>query len=961
MSLEAVANITLEGDSAPRSLSISEQAFLNFNILRIRDSLGITTFFSDQSMSEMPLGVSALAPHLRGPTCLNTNDPNRVVSMMNNYGDDRAFPLLTISNMEIAALQPKIELRKIIFEGSDVTSGKPIYEGIIPFKTNSSGNFKETTMGSSLLQASPDRADDVQVSNVSFDFKNQNPLGAGRMVDVKIELVLSQGRSLTSLRNLRGGERMSDSSTDESILKTFKFTDLFLRPYGADATSYNRNAYQIRANIGWKTESSNKLYNQLGDGYNLTREAIESQEISLNLLLVNYDISFRQDGKLSLVLDYISTLEDAFEDERTNIFSAGMGNLMGENTSAELIELTKELTSVIKELETSAILKEELRSALALSRMSNNDHGMGVAPSTYIAETQRLRNVTTEISNLEVRREDIQRRVNALNAGLVLTPDGTANTVLMHSKILKKIHESGRLLSFVLPKKQLIYYSENYQKNLMGADPTLFFDALTEVENISDSIFGTPTTSASTGHFYRSRGSSVPNFASELTAQLMALPEINNNPGKAAAASGIDLSQAFRGTESSGRAFVFNPVFGTSTGYRSPRTVSDPENHVFYFFFYGDLIAAAMGMHGNQMAQQMVEEKIGVILNSILYTRDYPIPPAATSDPSITSGARTTPPEEININLAHVPITLDSYFNFFKENIIDKKRERMPLGDFIRETLTKLVAPALNTKSFGSKPRDRVVLKASTIEVARTPISYADSGGATSSTALADEYDPLLTFIQPIPHAAPGMTAGPAAVLLPTSFADFHTGTRIGNKFVKDKIRMRRLNKYQRFSYLSCYGTSKSSMISGLVAPKYTGNFVKDQRSGIYHLAPASSHGLVKDIRFSKRAIRYLSEASVFSAIQGDSSDGFTRLWNVFDVQVIMVGNNLFVPGSLLYINTANTGLGNPSDKLSVSRVLGLGGYYLVVSVTNQIVQSGAGRWETTVKAIWQSSGRNYK
>jgi hypothetical protein len=36
---------------------------------------------------------------------------------------------------------------------------------------------------------------------------------------------------------------------------------------------------------------------------------------------------------------------------------------------------------------------------------------------------------------------------------------------------------------------------------------------------------------------------------------------------------------------------------------------------------------------------------------------------------------------------------------------------------------------------------------------------------------------------------------------------------------------------------------------------------------------------------------------------------------------------------------------------------MGLGGYYLVVSVEHSIVGSGAGKWETRVKAIWQTSG----
>ena len=941
MSLETVANITLGGNSAPKSLSISEQAFLNFNILRIRDSLGITQFFSDPSLG----AAGTPADALRGPTCLNTDDPTRIVSEMNNQGDDSIFRFLTMNNLEIATLQPKIELRKIIYSSEAISSGEPIYEGIIPFKTNS------------------------EVTNVTFQFKNQNPLGAGRMVDVKIELVLSQGISLTTSRSLSQGERMADSPLDDLSLSEFRYTDLFLRPYD-DATSYNRNAYQIRANFGWKTEDSSKYKEQLGaDNYSLYRDILETQEVSLNLLLVNYDLSFRQDGKLSLVLDYISTLEDSFEDNRTNIFHSGMGNLMGESTSADLVSMTEELNRILPQVQEAERLEALLSKQMSIMGAGAGGSAGAIGAASILATSgtslvdrwTAAHNAINDPTTGRPRVADLQRRIAALGAGLVLSEDGTANTVLMHSKLLKHIHESGRLFSFIIPKHQLIYYSENYQKNLMGSNPNLFFDALTEVENISDTIFGTSSTSPSTSHFFKSRGTSVPNFASELTNQLMALPEINNDPGRAAGASGNNLAQAYRGMEAGGRAFAFDSVFGTSTGYRDPNTVSDDQNHTFYFFFYGDLIAAAMGLHQNQMSRQMIDEKIGIILNSILYTRDYPIPPVVPDDPSIAPGARTTPPEEININLAHVPITLDSYFNFFKENIVDKKRDKMPIGDFVRETLTKLVSPALNTKSFGTQPREKVLIKANMVEVSRTPLVYSDGAGGTTVATLDMPYDPLLTLIQPLPvTSSTSSTPTSTTASIPTSFSDFDPTTRVYNKFSRDKARMKRLNKYKRFSYLNCYGVSKSSMNSGLVAPRYRGSFINDRRSGIYHLSPASQNGLVKDIKFSKRAIRYLSEASVFSQTQGTATDGFTRLWNVFDAEIVMVGNNLFVPGSLLYINTSNTGLGNPSSQYSVSKALGLGGYYLVISVDNQIVQDGAGMWETVVKAIWQSSGRNY-
>ena len=52
-----------------------------------------------------------------------------------------------------------------------------------------------------------------------------------------------------------------------------------------------------------------------------------------------------------------------------------------------------------------------------------------------------------------------------------------------------------------------------------------------------------------------------------------------------------------------------------------------------------------------------------------------------------------------------------------------------------------------------------------------------------------------------------------------------------------------------------------------------------------------------------------------------------------------------------LYLNPTIPGFGDPVDKSSLSRVLGLGGYYIVTSVTNDFVPN----WETTITAKWTS------
>ena len=69
-----------------------------------------------------------------------------------------------------------------------------------------------------------------------------------------------------------------------------------------------------------------------------------------------------------------------------------------------------------------------------------------------------------------------------------------------------------------------------------------------------------------------------------------------------------------------------------------------------------------------------------------------------------------------------------------------------------------------------------------------------------------------------------------------------------------------------------------------------------------------------------------------------------------------MFGNNLFIPGTYIYLNPMGLGseLGDPSTRSSVSRAMGIGGYHIVTDVSHTIE---AGAYSTTITALWESSG----
>ena len=147
----------------------------------------------------------------------------------------------------------------------------------------------------------------------------------------------------------------------------------------------------------------------------------------------------------------------------------------------------------------------------------------------------------------------------------------------------------------------------------------------------------------------------------------------------------------------------------------------------------------------------------------------------------------------------------------------------------------------------------------------------------------------------------------------------------------------------------------------------------KDLERGIYHLQIGNSVGLVKNIKFSKTDAPYLREARFMR--QGDF--GFAQLSNVYNTEIKMYGNNLFVPGQTVFVNpfglgmntrkNSHTGIkdvygtkyealgfGLPWEAKSLSRILGIGGYHTIIRVVNNISR---GKYETSLTAMWYDSG----
>ena len=129
-------------------------------------------------------------------------------------------------------------------------------------------------------------------------------------------------------------------------------------------------------------------------------------------------------------------------------------------------------------------------------------------------------------------------------------------------------------------------------------------------------------------------------------------------------------------------------------------------------------------------------------------------------------------------------------------------------------------------------------------------------------------------------------------------------------KFIPDQQTLKDfdLNGVQgQFQYVYIYGDTKDALHAG------RGDRALDAARGCYHLNLAQDSGLVKSISFSKNNVPYLRESRMFN--QGQA--GLLQLSAVYDCQIEMIGNTLFLPGQEVWVNPYGFGgdeFGKPQD-----------------------------------------------
>ena len=232
------------------------------------------------------------------------------------------------------------------------------------------------------------------------------------------------------------------------------------------------------------------------------------------------------------------------------------------------------------------------------------------------------------------------------------------------------------------------------------------------------------------------------------------------------------------------------------------------------------------------------------------------------------------------INISDIPISLEVYQGFMFEKIMNSYRNTWTPPQFLNDCITELL-PAV----FGQK--------------------WSKSGIASKIIHTAPSFTST-TFSAPQLRGSLSRSAAIDAEKAPSPQKNFRAAS------LNDEC-----------DYFVVY----QSLDRELTTDRQ-GNADADARDGIYHFEIGKNRGLTKNISFSRFEVPGAQEQLMTNQV-----GLYDELKLPYSAKISMFGNNLFTPGSQIYINPSNIGFGLPDDPNSPAFKIGLGGYYTVLTV----------------------------
>ena len=770
----------------------------------------------------------------------------------------------------------------------------------------------------------------IGLMNINWQLKDQTAFGSGRLVEVQIQMKFSDPSVIG--HDFPTVDILKDSLEPD---QTFQYVDLIRRANGRQPISNIRSGdvyetYSLRLDIGYTPPpqsviqglASRDMSTEFISG--VINSAVEVNNISLLLEMQDYDLNILENGEMELTLSYFSFIERQSETVDYDIFANF--NTITKSEVTEKIKSSGLSEEKAEKIKAKASLKEQIETIekrIKALEASGGGIKFDLTNPAFFADDEELaKHIPTQERALAELKEQVSETNEELNT---IQEDINQqklkfqyrNKIQRYARVMEQVNKSGNIFNIEVPRNKLLMYSKEYLKYVKQA-----YEELGKADNIeSAALFLSNQRSLSASRkINKSSGLDFTNLETQLNAALdTALKTEGDKTAEQKAKMAI--------------AEGFNRKIGANTSDKAG------DSYQIHFVFLGDLMDAIMELGG--LFKKMNEDKFGVMLGNFSYIDSFnPL----NNLPSALGSFRFP----TSVNFADIPISLEYFSQFFAATIVDKGITKLQFLDFLNAVVNQLAIPALNKAVGGVATQHTVSAKTTQLQSTnRLDFSYLNA--FYSKVASMEEKTEALI------QAAKG-SKGRLNLANPTIRNAFSDALAPGYyKTIKGATEVAISNKV--WSYVLVHG-AQNKVLSGI------GEGVdQDYENGVYHFKFGGSNSdnpnspvkgrtdITRAIQFEKVKQSGQREMMVERFMNQEGNDKNLELWSIFDVTVTMQGNNLFAPGKIIAIRPAVGVMGD--DGQNISAELGLGGYYLVTSVSN--VYDAGGNWETVIKAAWQS------
>ena len=861
--------------------------------------------------------------------------------------------LWDLNQAQLAMLVPKIAIYKVQKNTAKAVKGKRAPSKTIERRfvfddhTDVRSMLKETNRG---------RGDDAGLVSFSWTDQGTDPGNSGLSFEATLKLKFASFDGIFKIRD--NGLSFAELLVPPGVLST----DLKKRRSTIDskiATTSGRreidpSEFQIKAIVGWQVPSDPKKLVFRGDVNIGTGEhaihaagtlasSLRSTQVAFLLTLTGHDIDIKEDGAIDLTINYQASMEGYMMTPKMDLLKIDYSGLKAEAAAVDIAGGVTPKASVAEALETLDEWKKKTavnpdtgkmsgRYEKFVQQMIDNKDGVwknfgltsserqwiqrgglpgmqrgkvgGASGDTYktredkekairrvFAQLVKDRDVS-ELKNVEVAKEQVKYEKNKLEAAKKdLRSEAYARLLCAIDNRAK-----SRLFYITLNQTQIELYKDMYDDyHTKGEGATNAASLLKFRKKMRRRINNTSDVKSNVGG--KEVSMVTPQKSSVSSEEYLARVELNQK--LVAAAGDEDAKKEAMKWYKDRKKPTWEKIkdgVGEFFGYSSdsPETASPP--YILNFFYFGDLVSAALKVLSSYdvYKKKNIQPEVPTYkdFRFMLGTIDVYNP---TTD-SIES-----------VPLADIPISSMLFQNWFRKNIIEKDIIKLPLLTFLRQIATQLIVGALKSMR-----------------------SYRPAEG------------PLNTKLSI------------SSFLLHKSRLN-----SVGGRIVTDNIGKAKGTKADpansgiAFSDISQLRQYYFMYIGGTLNRRLKGNEWKDREQGIFHAFLGKQDGIIKRVSFKRTDLPFQREARMADAPGDSRSNLLFSDW--YNAEITMVGNSVFRPGMLLFIDPTATGYGmhvaNTIGKISMSRAsqLGIGGYYLITKVENTIE---SGKYETNLELV---------